>query len=169
MRLPNRPKEEMKRALRTEDHFLTKEKIEKMRREIERLEQVERPQALIDQRTAQEMGDLSENFGYQEAKARVRRIDSRVLTLKERIKSAIVIEEGPDASGKIRIGATVTLTSGGRDVTYQILGSHESNPFRGFISHLSPLGSALIGKTIGESVTIDSPSGPKTYEVKAIT
>src|SRR3990167_7880236 len=106
MRLPNRPKEEMARALRTEDHFLTREKIEKMKREIDRLTKVERPQALIDQRTAQEMGDLSENFGYQEAKARVRRIDSRVLTLKERIKTAVVIEEGPDPSGKIRVGAT---------------------------------------------------------------
>lgn len=169
MRLPHRPKEALARASKIDDRYLTRQAIERMEREIERLQKVERPQALGDQRTAQEMGDLSENFGYQEAKARLRRIDGRILTLKERIKTAVIIEDGPDASGKIRIGSTVALESDGREVTYQILGSHESNPARGYISHLSPLGAALVGKTIGESVSIESPSGLKSYEIKTIS
>ncbi len=118
-----------------------------------------------DLSVAVQKGDLSENAEYQDARARLSRIDGRIFGLKERIKNAIPIEEGVGASGRVRIGSTVVLRAAGQEKTFQILGSHESNPARGRISHLSPLGAALLDHAVGENVTITTPQGETTYEI----
>lgn len=165
MRLPHRPKEAMARALREEDHYLTAEAVGRMKREIERLQKEDRPQAVEDLRVAREMGDLSENFGYQEAKSRLNRIDNRILTLQERMKSAVVIQPGASADGRVRIGSTVVVDVGGARKTYQILGSQETNPSKGLISRSSPIGAALLGQKAGDSVAVKIQDKDVIYEI----
>ncbi len=164
MRLPHRPKERMKELEREDDQHFTVSTIAHMKEEIERLTK-ERPTAAAEVRRMAEMGDLSENAGYMVAKAHLRRINSRIITLQERFKNAIEIPKGPDSSGRIRIGSTVVVRTQDRNFTFEILGSHETSPGRGRISHLSPLGSLLLGHVIGETVLLNTPDREVLYEI----
>ena len=164
MQLPKRPKEEMKRMNQTYDHHLTQDKIERLRRDLERLLKTERPEAIAETQRLAEMGDFSENVGYQVAKAHLRRINNRITSIEERLKSAIPIELG-SRDGRVHIGSTVVLESDGESRTYQILGSQETDPTRGRISHLSPLGSGLLGCVEGNEVELDSGKVFKVVEV----
>jgi transcription elongation GreA/GreB family factor len=125
-----------------ETNELTAEAVERLKRTLEKLEHDERPKIVEDLSHAITLGDFSENAEYQDAKARLARIDGRIFGLKERVKNAVIIEQGP-ADGKIRLGSTVTVKTNGKEKTFRILGPQEADPTRGRISHLSPLGSAL--------------------------
>ncbi|OGL66612.1 hypothetical protein A2856_01975 [Candidatus Uhrbacteria bacterium RIFCSPHIGHO2_01_FULL_63_20] len=124
--------------------------------ELERLEKIERAAAAAEVRRAGEMGDFSENAGYQAAKAHLRRVNARILSLQERLKTAIPIPSGA-SDGTVHIGSVVEVEIAGRVTTYEILGSQESDPSRGRISYLSPLGAALMGRATGEEII--APSG----------
>lgn len=150
---------------RDDDLHITPQALERMKRELERLIAKDRPTIIEDvQRTAQ-MGDFSENFGYQHAKAQLRRVNDRILTLEARIKHAIVIQ--PTNDGVVRIGSTVTVTCDDKELSFEILGSLESNPFKGKISYKSPLGAALMGKTVGDN--IDVVTGTKTMRYTVVS
>ncbi|MEK9152780.1 MAG: transcription elongation factor GreA, partial [Patescibacteria group bacterium] len=141
-------------AGRHADHYMTPEKVRRLKADLEDLEKNQRPKTVEDLTKAREMGDLSENAAYTEAKAHLGRIDGRIFSIKDRLKNAIIIESGTDASGRIRIGSIVVVSVGGNERTYQILGSQETNPAAGRISHLSPLGSALIDHKVGDTVSV---------------
>ncbi len=164
MRLPHRPKERMRELERVEDHHLTPKAIAQAKDEIKRLT-AERPYAAAEVRRMAEMGDLSDNAGYTVAKAHLRRLNSRIITLQERLKQAIEIPEGPDASGRVRIGSIVVVRANERDFTFQILGSHETSPGNGRISHLSPLGSLLLGRRLGETIILKTPQREVSYQI----
>ncbi len=149
------------------DVYITPEKIEAMKREIV-TRTAERPALALEmQRTAEE-GDFSENAGYQAAKAALRRLNSRIDWLNERLRYAIPIESGTDASGNIRIGATVTVEIAGKQMTFEILGSQESSPSRGRISHISPLGAALLGHKAGDVVIAKINDREITYKIISV-
>lgn len=153
MRLPTRKAEKERLENQVVDHHMTQGKLDRLKNELERLK-VQHPKAKEEmQRTAEE-GDFSENAGYQDAKRRLRRINSRMLHLQERIAQAIVIKDGP-ADGTIGLGSTVTINNGTEDKTFRIVGASEINIARGWISHTSPLGSALIGKQSGDTVEVN--------------
>lgn len=148
----------MREALQGEpDRFLTPEAIGRLKDELARLEKAERGTAAAEVRRAAEMGDLSENAGYQAAKAHLRRVNARILSIQGRLKAAIPIARGSD-DGIVRIGSTVEVEMSGKRFTYEILGSQESDPSRGRISYLSPLGSSLLGRAAGDEAA--GPSGP---------
>lgn len=147
------------------DYNITQSGLVRMQNELENLKKNVRPRAIEDVRTTLEMGDLSENAGYQEAKARLRRINTRILTLDDRIKKALVIEEGSGKSGKIRLGSTVTISANNKKITYQIVGPQEANPSRGRISHVSPLGSELLGKQAGDRAIVKAGGKEVEYEI----
>lgn len=156
MRLPQRRSQMLVKHGPETDH-LTPEAVERLKRTLHTLEKIDRPKIVEDLSHALTLGDFSENAEYQDAKARLARIDGRIFGLKERIKNAIVIERG--TSGAIQLGSTVRFNLAGKEKTYEILGPQEANPSRGKISHLSPLGAALIGKKIGEKFGYVSPDG----------
>lgn len=165
MRIPTRRGEKERAALaEPEDHHLTPQAVSRLKRELEDLLQYKRPEAINEVRRLAEMGDFSENAGYQIAKATLRRINSRIDVLQQRLKTAVVIPIGPSADGRVRIGSTVELKKNDRTVSYQILGSLETNPSAGRISHRSPLGQALLGGTAGESVQVAG----HTYTIIAV-
>ncbi|MEK9155040.1 MAG: GreA/GreB family elongation factor [Patescibacteria group bacterium] len=167
MRLPTRKKELERQQTEEFDVYVTKEKLERMKRDVQRLETKERGEAAAEVVRTGEMGDFSENAGYQWAKANLRRINGRILTLTEKINRAIIIDE-TSSDGVIRIGSTVTIRANDREFTYQILGSQETNPSLGRISHNSPIGQALLGHRVGDR--IDHVRGGVTiaYDVIAV-
>lgn len=149
------------------DHYLTPQKIERMKRELEDLvKKQRRPAAEEVARTAQ-MGDLSENAAYQFAKQHLRKINDRITILEERLKHAIPIDQS-SSDGMVRIGSTVTLGVGTKEIIFEILGSSESNPSRGCISYKSPLGAALMGQSVGATVSLQTPAGTTSYEILCI-
>jgi len=153
MQVPKRKSEEWRIAKQTPTDFhVSKDKLERMKRELKRLVEIERPKQIQEVQRTKEMGDLSENAEYQEAKWKLRRMNSRITSLEQRILKAIPIESGPSADGRVQIGSTVSLNNGSKILHYEIVGSQETDPTKGRISHSSPLGQALIGKQVGDTV-----------------
>lgn len=158
MQVPQRKSEQLRRAGQAADDFLTAEAVRRLKEELEDLEKKQRPHALEDLTRAREMGDLSENAAYTEAKGRVARIDGRRYAIEDKLKRAVVIEPGTDVSGQIRLGSTVVIETDGQRRTYQIVGAQEAAPNAGRISHVSPLGAALLNLKAGETAIVKAPN-----------
>lgn len=150
MRVPIRKGD--KRVFAPKDYYLTQKKFQLIEEEIERLKKA-RPKLAEEVKRLAEMGDFSENAGYQMAKGKIRGLNQRLLNLEDQLKKAEIIEVNNDIS-LVQIGHTVTLETKGEHKTYTILGGSESNPSQGIISHLSPLGSALLGKKMGDKIRL---------------
>lgn len=169
MQVPKRKSEEQRRASAlAQDHFLSAGAITALCDELQRLETVSQPRAAEELRRTSEMGDRSENAAYHEAKGRLMRINTRMLEIRDQLKNAVEIESGPDSRGRVRIGAhvKVRVIDGGAERTYEIVGSSETNPRGGQISHQSPLGSALIGHSAGQGILVTGASGKEVaYEI----
>lgn len=132
------------------DPHLTSAKLDELKRELQRLKTISRPQAIAETKRLAEMGDFSENAEYQIAKGRLRGINNRIDELIDQIDRAVVIV-ADTASGVIAIGHTVTVEIDGVKKSFHILGPTESNPQAGIISYQSPLGAALVGKRVGDT------------------
>lgn len=169
MQLPYRPKQKMKQLLQEDEPlYLTKEAIQKMRRRLKTIEEQDLPQAIEDVRRTGEFGDFSENEEYKEAKARMRRLHNQVTRIKEQLKVAIEIEPSIEA-GIVQMGCTVTITnSDGDKKTYVIVGPQEADPFKGKVSFKSPLGAKLMGRSVGETIVIKTPTSETTYIISQI-
>jgi transcription elongation factor GreA len=163
MRLPQRRSQQLVQR-GPESNELTAEAVERLKRTLSNLEKDERPKIVADLAHAITLGDFSENAEYQDAKARLARIDGRIFGLKERIKHAVIIEPGAQ-DGKIRLGSVITVRLNGKEKTFRLLGPQEADPSRGRISHLSPLGSALLHHRAGDIVDFEAPGGLVKYEI----
>jgi transcription elongation factor GreA len=166
MRIPTRKKELERMANEDVDLHVTQGKFERMQRDLADLLQRQRPEAVAEVRRTGEMGDFSENAGYQIAKGTLRRINTRIEVLQDRIARAVIIPDGP--SSMVRIGSVVTVLMNDKEFTYHILGSQESNPSRGTISHNSPIGKALLGARVGDTVNVTLPDRVIAYTVRNI-
>ncbi|MEK7458901.1 MAG: GreA/GreB family elongation factor [Patescibacteria group bacterium] len=165
MRVPKRRGEEQKRLLAVPtDHFLTPAKIAQMKTEIARILQ-ERPAVIEDMQLAATQGDFSENAGYQAAKWKLRRMNSRIDHLTHELNNAIPIP-ARSTDGRIGIGSAVTVSVNGKEMKLEILGTQESNPSKGRISYVSPIGAALLGHVAGDTVTVDI--GDRTVEYSVL-
>lgn len=150
MRIPFR--KPGKYSLVKADPLLTERKFVELQNKLERMIN-SRPRLVAEVARLAETGDFSENAGYQNAKARLRGLNNAILVLEEQLKRAEILK-APTRTDVVQVGSTVVLEQDGRQRTYQILGSTETNPAFGIISHSSPLGSALLGRKIGERVMI---------------
>ena len=139
----------------------------RLKDELKRLEQ-EQPAAVEEVDRTRQFGDFSENAEYQDAKFRLRRINDRIFTLKERIRHAIVIDEQQTASDHVILGSTVVVHINTQLKEFHIVGPRESNPSRGRISHLSPVGSALLNHRVGDQVTVQTDHGNVIYTIVEI-
>ncbi|MBU0598454.1 GreA/GreB family elongation factor [Patescibacteria group bacterium] len=135
------------------DRHITKGKLQEFKEELGRLKRIHQPRAISEVKRLAEMGDFSENAAYQIAKGRLRGINERMLQLEDAVKKAIVIKPGSHTD-LIQIGHHVTIVIAGEQKKYLILGSTETDPEKGIISHTSPLGKSLIGKKVGDTFTI---------------
>ena len=135
--------------------------------ELRQLKSVERSAVIRAIAEAREHGDLSENAEYHAARERQSFIEGRITELEDVVSRAQVIDASSLTGDTIRFGATVTLADDDSDdePVYQIVGAHEADIRSGRLSVHSPLARALIGKHIGDSVEVTTPSGSKSYEI----
>ena len=138
----------------------------KVRDELARLK-AERPKISRDIGTARDHGDISENAEYHAAKERQGMVEAQIKDLEDKLARCEVIDPARLTGTRIRFGATVSLSNVDTDekVTYQIVGADEANIDEGTISVSAPLARALIGKEVGDEVTVNLPNGKRTYEV----
>ncbi|MCL2038135.1 transcription elongation factor GreA [Candidatus Saccharibacteria bacterium] len=115
---------------------------------------------------ARAFGDLSENAEYSAARDEQNRTEARIAELEKILAGAEII--AGDGDDIVSLGDTVTLKSGRKEVRYKVVGAVEADPADGKISDESALGQALMGKKLGETATVDTPKGKKTYEIVEI-
>lgn len=145
--------------------FFTAEGLEEVKKEKERLLAKRKP-AVENLRIAREMGDLSENGAYKAARAELSSIDSRLRHLTRLLRFGRV--GNAPAAGTIGIGSKVKLFDGKKYTEYEIVGSFESDPSMGKISHVSPIGKNLIGKRTGDKITAAAPNGILYYQIISV-
>jgi transcription elongation factor GreA len=150
---------------------MTPEGLARLEDELRKLKNDERPAVIRAIAEAREHGDLSENAEYHAARERQGFIEGRVAELEDIVSRAEVIDASKLSGDVIRFGATVMLADLDTDeeASYRIVGSHEADIAKGRISVTSPLGRALIGKTLGDTVEVTTPGGAKAYEVVKVS
>lgn len=140
-----------------------------MRAELDHLWRVLRPQVTQAVQEAAAQGDRSENAEYIYGKRQLREIDRRVRFLRQRLDGMVIVEKPPSDPTRVFFGAWVTLEDeNGESREYRIVGPDEFDAAAGYISMDSPLGRALLRKTIDDEVKVELPSGPKTFVVVGI-
>ncbi|HLB80321.1 MAG TPA: transcription elongation factor GreA [Dongiaceae bacterium] len=146
---------------------MTAEGLARLVEELRHLKHVERPAVIRSIAEARDHGDLSENAEYHAARERQGFIEGRVAELEDKVARAEVIDVKKLSGKQVMFGATVTLLDEDTDAKtkYQIVGQDESDIRAGRLSISSPLARALIGKKVGDSVEVTTPSGSKSYEI----
>lgn len=148
--------------------YLTKEKYSELEKELVELKTIKRKEVAQNLEYARSLGDLSENAEYQEAREIQATIEDRISTIENTLKTAEIVHE--------RHGEVVTMGSlvsiekqGSKGIQkFKIVGSDEVNTLEGKISNNSPLGSALISKRKGESISVKTPKGEMVYKIVAV-
>lgn len=136
--------------------------------ELKRLK-LERPEIIDSIEEARAHGDLSENAEYHAAKERQGQIEAMIADIDDRLSRALVIDPTTLSGDKVVFGATVTLIDEEeKKIVYQLVGQTEADAKVGRISYNSPLGRALIGRTVGEDVEVTTPAGERYYELTKI-
>lgn len=155
-------------AMANKEVFLTPEGMQKLREELEYLTTVRRQELAERLRAAIQQGDLSENADYIDAKNEQAFLEGRIQLLETLLRNATVIQsEGP--SDVVRLGSLVLVSEDGNaPEEFHIVGPMEADPRQGRISHESPLGRALLGRHVGETVTIDAPAGQLVFHILSI-
>ncbi len=150
-------------------HVLTQAGYDELQRELNEILTVKRPEVIDRIREARQLGDLSENFDYEDAKRQQAMLESRIDELKGIIANACVVEPA-SGDGEIGIGSKVTVKDLEDDFEdeYHIVGQAESSPAEGKISLESCVGSALMGKKTGDTVEVNAPGGTIKYEIISV-
>jgi transcription elongation factor GreA len=139
--------------------YLTTEGRQKLEEELSTLRTTKRAEVAEMIKDAKEAGDISENAAYDEAKEQQALLEARIRQIEEMLHRAQQIETTSDTS-HVGIGSTVTVAEpGAQPETFRVVGSAEADPAHGTISNESPLGRALLGKTVGQSASYSTPGG----------
>lgn len=162
MRTPTR--KPSKYADQKPDPNITEQKARELKANLDRLINHSRPPAIKEVRRLAEMGDFSENHAYQIAKGRLRGINKRITDIEDHLNRAIIIQSNPNKNS-IKLGHTVSVEVSGKQKEFLILGSGETDPSKGIISHNSQIGSALLSKKVGDIVEIKLPSKTVKYKI----
>lgn len=151
---------------------MTREGFEHMQAELEKLKE-EKPSVIQAISDARDQGDLSENAEYHAAREKLGFIEGRIMEVENKLSHAKVIEVKNLSGDSVIFGATVTLSmlsdnNGEVEYVYKVVGEYEADVSKQLISTSSPLGSALIGKKVGEYVEVTVPNGEKLYKIVKI-
>ncbi|TSC83356.1 MAG: transcription elongation factor GreA [Parcubacteria group bacterium Gr01-1014_19] len=148
------------------DYHLTPERLEELKQELSALKTTRRADVAERLKRAKELGDLSENAEYMEAREEQVIVETRIVEVEEMIKNAILIQQG--TGDKVQIGSTIEVERGGQSSTFTIVGPNEANPSAGKISNESPLGKAFVGRSKGEGVKVKTPGGEVVYKIVSV-
>lgn len=147
-------------------NYITPEGYKRLSDELQRLRTVERPRIVQEVADAAAQGDRSENAEYIYGKRKLREIDRRMRWLGKRLDAAVVVDPKEKRGDKIFFGATVVLEDDdGQTVEYQLVGEDETDAKRGKISWRSPLGQALLGRSLDDEVRVRTPAGMRVFTV----
>ena len=146
---------------------MTKAGADALKREIKRLKSVERPRIVQEISVARDHGDLSENAEYHAAKEKQSHIEGRIQILEDRLARAEIIDVSRLSGERVVFGATVRLQDVDSEAKaqYTIVGEHEADLKKGRIGVTSPIARGLIGREVGDSVTIRAPGGEREFEI----
>ena len=148
--------------------YVSRAGLEELKAELERLLE-ERKEITERIKDARELGDLSENSEYIEAKNKQSFVEGRIVEIEAILKVAKVIDENNRVSGRVALGSHIKVSVNGDIREYEMAGSNEANPLTGKISNESPIGQALMGHKKGDSVDIATPDGTKKCEILEIS
>ncbi|MDZ7641211.1 MAG: transcription elongation factor GreA [Desulfurivibrio sp.] len=150
---------------------MTRQGHESLRQELNQLQRHDRPTVIQSIEVARGHGDLKENAEYHAAKERQSHIEGRIMELKDKLSRAEVIDVEDLDCERVVFGVVVKLVDLDTDdeVSYQMLGPEEADVEQGSISVLSPLGRAMIGKSVGDEITVKTPGGVRQFEVMEIS
>ncbi len=148
---------------------VSQEKFDEMIKELEHLKTVRRTEIAKNLEYARSLGDLSENAEYQEARDLQAATEERIKKLEELLKNTKILTDGKKKS-EVSFNSKVTIKKQGSEEMheYTIVGSEEADMRAKKLSHVSPLGSALMGKKKGDSFTFETPSGKQTYTIEKV-
>ena len=150
------------------ENYISHEGLAKLKKELAELKNIKRPAVIERIATARELGDLSENAEYHEARGEQGFIEGKIQELEDIIMNAIIVKSGK-SSDIIGIGSTVYATcEDGTKIKYTIVGQSEADPLNGKISNDSPLGEAFIGKRVGDNFELMVPAGKIRCQIDRI-
>lgn len=149
--------------------YITQEGLDKLKEELHLIKTQKRKEVALRIKEAQELGDLSENAEYAEAKDEQAKIDGRILELEELIPNVTLIQKSK-STGTVNIGSTLLVRDEkGKEYSYTIVGPNEVDPLKGKISNESPMGKAFLNKKIGDTVEVQVPKGVIPFEILKIS
>lgn len=151
----------------TGPQYLSQAGLEEIKVELQKRKTVNRKELAEQIGSAKELGDLSENFEYHDAKERQGQNESRIIEIEDMLRNAVIVDTKSGESN-ISLGARFKVDVGGVEKTFEIVGASESDPIAGKISNESPLGNAFLGLTVGESAKIETSRGVTEYKVTSI-
>ena len=152
-------------------NLTTAEGLEALEAELAALEGEGRREIADRIKTAREWGDLKENSEYHDAKNDQAHLETKVARLREKIAAAVIVEERPAlAGGVVGFGSTVVVRDGdGGEQTWRIVSSHDASPREGRLSAESPVAVALLGRRIGEQVSVSLPRGKRLLSILTVS
>ena len=150
---------------------MTAEGKEKLEQELENLKTVKRPEVIDRIKIARGFGDLSENSEYEAAKDEQATLETRIASVTNMLRFAQVIDSDDIAADEVSVGRQVAFVEVGdtEEESYTIVGAAESDPFSGKISNDSPIAQALIGKHVGDTVSITTPGGKMDVKITKVS
>ncbi len=144
--------------------IISPEGYEKLKKELDFLENTKRREIAERIQSAKEQGDLSENAEYSEAKDAQAFNEGRIAELKQMLKNLVVVKNG-GSKNIVGMGSEVVVKTGNKEKTYKIVSFNEADPINGKISNESPLGKAFLGRKKGENIKVKTPRGETEYEI----
>ncbi len=153
------------------EKYLTPEGKKQLEEKLQYLKTVKRPEVVKKIGIAREYGDLSENAEYDAAKDEQAILEAQIADIEHTLLNAVIIKKSNIDTSRVSIGTKVKLydIDFDEEVQYTIIGTDESDPKNGIISNLSPVGSALLGHKVGETVAVSTPNGVVNYKILSIT
>lgn len=148
------------------NYYITKERLGEVKLELENLKKVKRLEIAERLERAKEMGDLSENAEYSEARDAHTKLETQIAEFDDLIKNAVLIKR--HQAQKVELGSLVTASYKNVTKKFTIVGSDEANPLNGLISNESPMGKAFMNKKVGDLVEITTPGGKVKYTIDTI-
>lgn len=145
--------------------MLTEQGHQKIKEELEHLKKVRIPELAKRIAEAKELGDLSENAEYQEAKDEQGLVAKKINELEELLRIATVTDASSINKTEVEMGNTIIVSQDGKQIEFKIVSSNEVNPAEGKISNESPLGQSFLGKKKGETVEVEIPRGKIMYKI----
>jgi transcription elongation factor GreA len=146
---------------------ITREGYDRLRAELQRLEQKERPKVIQAIAEAREHGDITENAEYEAAKEKQAMLEGKINDLHHKLSQCEIVEVANGSAERVTFGTTVVLADldAGEEMQYRLVGPYEADLAHGTISVISPIGKALIGKEPGDEVKVQTPGGLKNLEI----